>query len=96
MCPFYKLIWVFEVVKLREEVQKEAMEGILDADSGEIGHVSAPNRPPFRTKPATPKRAWGVALGGDSLTQFTGHLQQPPFPRFSCFPPMTLCAWNHL
>ena len=66
------------------------------ADSGEIGHVSAPNRPPFRSKPATPKRAWGVALGADSLTQFTGHLQQPPFPRFSCFPPMTLCAWNHL
>ena len=66
------------------------------ADSGEIGHVSAPNRPPFRTKPATPKRAWGVALGGDSLTQFTGHLQQPPFPRFSCSLPVTLCAWNHL
>ena len=34
MCPFYKLIWVFEVVKLREEVQKEAMEGILDGYVG--------------------------------------------------------------
>ena len=34
MCPFYKLIWVFEVVKLCEEVQKEAMEGILDGYVG--------------------------------------------------------------
>jgi hypothetical protein len=83
-------------VSMMEGVRNTETFICLHADSGEIGHVSAPNRPLVRAKTATPKRAWGVALGADSLTQFTGHLQQPPFPRFSCFPPMTLCAWNHL
>ena len=65
---------------------------VLAADSGEIGHLSAPNRPLVRAKTATPKRAWGVALDGDSLTQFSGHLQHPPFPRFSPSLPVSLYA----
>ncbi len=28
MCLFYKFIWVLEVVKLCEEVQKDAVEGV--------------------------------------------------------------------
>ena len=73
---------------------------LVDTSSGQFGRDTNDVRIPVKTATCPGQtghpEGGGMARGRNSLTQFISHLQQPPFPRFSCSLPVTLCAWNHL